>query len=124
MGLSQNQSRDAFHIADLLHRLGHEIVAIHPRAEEVNGAVGYQRLGDVPGETPIEVVDCFVNSQRVGAVVDDAIAERDRLGVRVIWMQLGVIDEAAAQRAHEAGLEVVMDACPAIEVRRLGICVP
>ena len=93
-----------------------EIVAIHPRAEEVNGAVGYRRLADVPGETPIDVVDCFVNSQRVGAVVDDAIAERDALMSGRSGCSWESLIEPAAQRAHAAGLEVVMDACPAIEV--------
>ncbi|NEE03892.1 CoA-binding protein, partial [Phytoactinopolyspora halotolerans] len=62
-----------------------------------------------------------VNSQRVGAVIDDAIAERERLGIRAVWLQLGVIDEAAAQRATDAGLDVVMDTCPAIEGPRLGL---
>ena len=67
----------------------------------------------MPG--PVQVVDCFVNSQRVGAIVDDAIAEKDRLGIEAVWLQLGVIDEAAAERARAAGLDVVMDTCPAME---------
>lgn len=120
-GLSTDRSRDAFGIAALLQRLGNEIVPIHPRAEEVHGAIGYRSLGEVPAESQIDVVDCFVNARRVGEVVDDAIAERDRLGITAVWMQLEVIDEAAAERATAAGLDVVMNRCPAIEVRRLGI---
>lgn len=121
VGLSTDQSRDAFGIAALLQRLGNTIIAIHPRAEQVHGAVGYQRLADVPDDTRVDVVDCFVNAGRVGAVVDDAIAERERLGLEAVWMQLDVVDRAAAERAIAAGLDVVMDRCPAIEIRRLGI---
>jgi hypothetical protein len=62
-----------------------------------------------------------VNSQRVGGVVDDAIAEKDRLGIKAVWLQLGVIDEDAARRARAAGLEVVMDTCPAMEAPALGL---
>ncbi|MFL6100983.1 MAG: CoA-binding protein [Actinomycetales bacterium] len=120
-GLSRDRSRDAYSIAALLQRLGMQVVPIHPRAEEVHGARGYARLADLPDGARVDVVDCFVNSSRVGGVVDDAIAERERLGIGAIWMQLGVVDEDAADRARAAGLDVVMDACPAIEAPRLGI---
>lgn len=120
-GLSQDRSRDAYSIAALLQRLGMQIVPIHPRAEAVHGERGYARLADLPDGARVDVVDCFVNSSRVGGVVDDAIAERERLGIGAIWMQLGVVDEAAADRARAAGLAVVMDACPAIEAPRLGL---
>ena len=126
VGLSNNTARTAYRIARFLRsRLDMTIVPVHPRAESVDGARGFARLADVPspGEEgspgPIEVVDCFVNSSRVGAVVDDAIAEADRLGIRALWLQLGVIDKAAATRARKAGLDVVMDTCPAIEAPRL-----
>lgn len=89
------------------------IVPINPRGEDALGERGYRQLTDVPGS--VQVVDCFVNSQRVGAVVDEAIAEKDRLGIEAVWLQLGVIDEAAAERARAAGLDVVMDTCPAME---------
>lgn len=89
------------------------IVPINPRGEDALGERGYRQLTDVPGS--VQVVDCFVNSQRVGAVVDQAIAEKDRLGIEAVWLQLGVIDEAAAERARAAGLDVVMDTCPAME---------
>jgi predicted CoA-binding protein len=95
------------------------IVPIHPRAQEVHGEQGYASLAEVPDGTRIDVVDCFVNSSHVGDVVDEAIAQKDRLGVAAVWMQLGVLDEAAAQRATDAGLAVVMDTCPKIEFPRI-----
>lgn len=118
VGLSNNPDRAAYPVAAFIRdTLGMPIVAVHPRAEETLGVPGFRRLADVP--EPIAVVDCFVNSRRVGGVVDDAIAEKDRLGIRAIWMQMGVIDEEAAARAKAAGIGVVMDTCPVIEARRL-----
>ncbi|MEO7235025.1 MAG: CoA-binding protein [Lapillicoccus sp.] len=120
VGLSTNRSRAAYGIAQFLEaELGMRVVPVHPSAETVLGASGYARLADVPDDQPVDVVDCFVNSRKVGAVVDEAIAEKDRLGVAAVWMQLGVVDEAAAERARRAGLAVVMDACPRIEHPRL-----
>ena len=72
-------------------------------------------LGDIPDGTVVEVVDFFVRSQLVGAVVDEAIAQRERLGIRTLWLQLGVIDHPAAARAEAAGLQVIMDTCPKME---------
>lgn len=77
------------------------------------GNAGYKRLSEIPGH--INVVDCFVNSQKVGDIVDQAIA----IGADAVWLQLGVIDEAAAKRAKTAGLDVVMDTCPMIEYPNL-----
>src|SRR5690606_12780863 len=101
-------------------RLGMQIVPIHPRGEDTLGATGYRSLADAPA--PVDVVDCFVNSTRAGDVVDEAIAQRERLGISAVWLQLGVIDEAAAERAKAAGLDGVMDTCPALEAPRLGVC--
>lgn len=109
VGLSTSTTRAAYGVAAYLQRLGHTIVPVHPSAPTVHGEVGYRRLEDVPG--PVDVVDVFVNSWRAGAVVDEAIA----VGARAVWLQLGVVDEAAARRAKAAGLDVVMDACPTIE---------
>lgn len=122
VGLSNNQFRAAHGVARFLQqRLGMTIVPIHPKAETVHGATGYPSLTDLPDGTRVDVVDCFVNSSRVGSVVDNAIAESGRLGVKAIWMQLGVIDTAAAERARAAGMDLVMDICPAIEAPKLGL---
>jgi predicted CoA-binding protein len=115
VGLSQNRARVAYRIAAYVQELGMEVVPVHPRAEAVHGAQGYPTLADVPGR--IDVVDVFVRSELAGAVVDQAI----EAGAKAVWLQLGVIDEAAAARAAAAGLDVVMDTCPAIEAPRLGI---
>ncbi len=112
VGLSTNRARAAHGVASFLQELGMTIVPVHPAAETVHGERGYPRLADVPGS--VDVVDVFVNSRRAGAVVDDAIA----VGARAVWLQLGVVDETAAERAVAAGLDVVMDTCPAIEARR------
>ncbi|WP_026877332.1 CoA-binding protein [Jiangella gansuensis] len=120
VGLSGNRARPAYGVSQYVRDgLGMTIVPVNLRGEDALGVTGYRRLADVPA--PVAVVDCFVNSQRVGEVVDDAIAEKDRLGITAVWLQLGVIDEAAAARAAAAGLEVVMDTCPAIEGPRLGV---
>jgi len=111
VGLGGNPQRDAYRIARLLQSRGKRIVPIYPRAEVVHGEQGYATIAEAAAAVgPPDVVDLFVRSSRVGALVDDAIAA----GARAVWMQLGVIDEAAAQRALDAGLEVVMDNCPAI----------
>jgi predicted CoA-binding protein len=120
IGLSANTGRTAYRIGRYLRdRLGMRVVPVNLRGEDWEGEKGHYRLGDLTA--PVNVVDCFVNSQRVGAVVDDVIAEKDRLGITAVWLQLGVIDEAAAKRARINGLDVVMDTCPAIEAPRLGI---
>jgi hypothetical protein len=115
VGLSANPGRVAYGIASYLQRLGMTIVPVHPKADTVHGEQGYPTLADVPGS--VDVVDVFVRSELAGTVVDDAVAA----GAKAVWLQLGVIDEAAAARAKAAGLEVVMDTCPAIEAPRLGL---
>lgn len=118
VGLSTNRARAAYGVAAYLQDLGHRIVPVHPRAETVHGAPAVRRVADVADVAgPVDVVDVFVNSALAGAVVDDAIAA----GAGAVWLQLGVVDEAAAARAEAAGLAVVMDTCPAIEGRRLGL---
>ncbi len=111
VGLGDNPQRDAYRIARLLQSRGKRIVPIYPRAEAVHGEQGYATIAEAAAAVGApDVVDFFVRSSRVGALVDEAI----EAGARAVWMQLGVIDEAAAQRAVDAGLQVVMDNCPAI----------
>jgi uncharacterized protein len=120
VGLGDNPGRTAYHVSLWLQReLGMHLVPVHPSAATVHGSTGYASLADIPDGTVVKVVDCFVNSAHVGAVVDEAIAERERLGIEALWLQLGVIDEDAADRAEAAGLAVVMDTCPKIEWPRL-----
>ncbi len=112
VGLGNNPERAAFGVAKLLQEKGHRIIPVYPRAEMVHGEIGYKTLAQIP--EPIDVVDCFVNSARVGEVVDQAIA----IGAKAVWLQLDVIDEQAVKRAQDAGLLTVMDRCPAIEYRK------
>lgn len=116
VGLSNNPRRAAVGVSLFLQQhLGQEIIPVSLKGDDVHGATGYKTLAEIPDR--IDVVDCFVNSTRVGDVVDQAIA----VGARAVWLQLGVIDEAAAQRAADAGLDVVMDTCPKIEAAALGL---
>ena len=112
VGASPDPGRASHGVMGVLQRHGYTVVPVNPRAREVRGLTAYPDLASVPG--PIEVVDIFRRSEAAGAHVDEAIAR----GAKAVWLQLGVIDEAAAQRAREAGLDVVMDRCPAIELSR------
>jgi predicted CoA-binding protein len=116
VGLSANPDRVAYGIASYLQGLGMQIVPVHPRGDTVHGEPGYRTLTELAAsDAPIDVVDVFVRSELAGEVVDQAIA----VGAKAVWLQLGVIDEAAAARARSAGLDVVMDTCPAIEFPEL-----
>ncbi|MFE4690362.1 CoA-binding protein [Streptomyces sp. NPDC056749] len=113
VGLSTNRSRAAYGVAEVLKRFGKRVVPVHPKAETVHGEQGYASLADIP--FPVDVVDVFVNSELAGAVADEAVAA----GAKAVWFQLGVIDEQAYERTRAAGLAMVMDRCPAIEIPRL-----
>jgi len=104
--------RTAYHIASLLQERGKRIVPIHPKAPTVLGEQGYQTLADVP--FAIDVVDVFRRSGAAGQFADEAVA----VGAKGVWLQLGVIDEAAFARTTAAGVPMVMDTCPAIEWAR------
>lgn len=116
VGLSTNTRRPAHGVSLMIRdRLGMQIIPVNLRGEDVHGETGYRKLADIPGD--VDVVDCFVNSQKVGDVVAQAI----EIGAKAVWLQLGVIDHQAAARARKAGLDVVMDTCPAIEAPRFGL---
>ncbi len=115
VGCSPDPWRDSHRIAALLQARGHRVIPVNPHADEILGERAYPSLEAI-GE-PVEVVDVFRRSAKAGEHVDEAIAA----GAAVVWMQLGVIDEDAAVRARTAGLHVVMDRCPAIEIARLGL---
>ena len=105
VGLSANPIRPSYGVARYMQQHGYRILPVNPNETEVLGEKAYASLRDVPG--PLELVDIFRRSEDAGAVVDEAIA----LGARAVWLQEGVLDEAAAQRALDAGLLVVMDRC-------------
>jgi len=112
VGLSSNQFRPSHFAAIYLISEGYDVIPVNPREKEILGRKCYPDLKSIPG--PVEVVDIFRESAAVPAIVEEAIA----VGAKVIWMQLGVINDAAAKRAREAGLEVVMDRCMKIEHAR------
>ena len=114
VGLSGDTSRTAYSIASLLQQRGKRIVPIHPDAPTVLGEQGYAALAEVP--FAVDVVDVFRRSEAAGEFADQAV----EIGAKGVWLQLGVIDEAALERTRAAGLAMVMDTCPAIEWRRRG----
>jgi predicted CoA-binding protein len=113
VGCSPSPYRDSHRIAGLLLRNGHRVIPVNPDAGEVLGERCYPTLDAVPVQ--VDVVDVFRRSDAAGRHVDEAIA----IGANAVWLQLGVIDRDAAERARSAGLHVVMDRCPAIELPRL-----
>jgi predicted CoA-binding protein len=117
VGASDNPGRASFGVMKFLQDRGYRVIPVNPRitGEHVHGEFVWRELAQI-GE-PIDIVDIFRNSEDAGAAVDEAIA----VGAKAVWMQLGVINEAAAARAEAAGLKVVMDHCPKIEFARLGL---
>ncbi len=116
VGASSRPDRPSHHVLQMLLNAGWDVTPVNP------GLAGQTLLGrtvvaSLEEAAPLEMVDIFRAPDQAGAVVDEAI----RLGAKTVWLQLGVIDEAAAARARAAGLRVVMDRCPAIEAPRLGL---
>jgi predicted CoA-binding protein len=118
VGCSPSPYRDSHRIAGLLRDRGNRIVPVNPNAAgaEILGERCVATVTEL-GAGAVDVVDIFRRSDAAGAHVDEAIA----VGARAVWMQLGVVDEDAAARARAAGLDVIMDRCPAIEARRLAV---
>lgn len=105
VGLSANPARASNGVAGYMRRQGYTVIPVNPNEAEVFGEKSYATLADVP--VPVDLVDVFRRSDAAGAAVDEAI----RIGAKAVWLQEGVIDGAAAERARDAGLLVVMDRC-------------
>ena len=113
VGLSDDWSRPSNFAAKYLLDHGFEVIPVNPKYDEILGQKCYADLRDIP--TRVDVVDLFQRAERVPPFVDQAI----EIGARVVWLQLGIVHEEAAQKARDAGLEVVMDRCMKIEYARL-----
>jgi predicted CoA-binding protein len=114
VGLSGKPERASYRVAAKLQSVGKTVIPVNPVEDEILGEKSYPDLASIPIE--VDVVDIFRRSELAGAHVDEAI----EIGAKAVWMQLDVVDEAAAERAEAAGIDVVMDRCPAIELRRRG----
>ncbi|MEI7187841.1 CoA-binding protein [Dickeya dianthicola] len=117
VGASENPSRPSHGVMAYLLGQGYRVIPVSPRlaGQTLLGQTAYASLGDIP--EPVDMVDVFRQPDAVFEVAQEAIA----IGARVLWLQIGVINEAAAVLAHDAGLTVVMDRCPKIEIPRLGL---
>jgi len=117
IGASDRPDRASYRVMWFLQQHGYRVIPVNPQitGEHVHGEYVWRELSQI-GE-PIDMVDIFRRSEAAGDAVDQAIAA----GAKAVWMQLGVVNEAAAARAEAAGLKVVMDRCPAIEIPRLGL---
>ncbi len=113
VGLSAKRHRPSHSVAKYMIEHGYRVIPVNPSYQEVLGQKCYPSLRDIPEK--IEIVDCFRRSEEIMPIAEDAIA----IGAKVLWMQIGVINEAAAEKARKAGLEVVMDRCIEIEYARL-----
>ena len=117
VGASDRPDRPSNYVMKFLQDQGYRVLPVNPQitGEHVHGEYVWRELAQI-GE-PIDIVDIFRRPAAAGEAVDDAIA----VGAKAVWMQIGVINEEAAERAEAAGLKVVMDRCPKIEIPRLGI---
>lgn len=112
VGLSSNPSRPSYGVTEYMQSSGYQIIPVNPNETDVLGEPSYASLAEVPQK--IEIVNVFRRAEEVPPVVDAAISAR----AKVIWMQLGIANEAAAEKARAAGIIVVMDACILVEHKR------
>jgi predicted CoA-binding protein len=119
VGASPNWVRPSYFAMKYLQEKGYRVIPVNPGAagQSVLGERVYASLGDIPD--PFDMVDIFRNSEAAGPIADEAVALAKKRGIKVVWMQLGVRNDAAAKRAEVAGLTVIMDRCPKIEFGRL-----
>ncbi len=119
VGVSPYWNRPSYFAMKYLQAKGYRVIPVNPRAagDELLGETCYASLAEVPGK--IDMVDIFRGAEAAGGIVDEAIALQDDKGIRVVWMQLGIRNDAAAARGEAAGLTVIMDRCPKIEYGRL-----
>ncbi len=119
VGASPKWNRPSYFAMKYLQEKGYRVIPVNPgqAGKEILGETVYAALSEIPGQ--FEMVDIFRNSEAAGPITDEAIAIANEKGIEVIWMQLGVINQAAAEKARAAGLKVVMDRCPKIEFGRL-----
>jgi hypothetical protein len=115
VGLSSNPEKESYGVVWYLKEQGYRIIPVNPTATEILGEKAYPSLSAIPGK--VDVVQVFRKPEDVPPVVEEAI----KIGAKVVWMQEGIINEEAAQKAREAGLQVVMDACMRATHRRLNI---
>lgn len=115
VGLSSSDEKESYWIVAYLKEQGYKIFPVNPKADEILGAKVYKSLSDIPDK--VDVVQVFRKSEDVPPVVDEAI----KIGAKVVWMQEGIVNYEAAQKAKDAGLQVVMDACMRATHRRLNI---
>ncbi len=113
VGLSSRPNRPSFGVTEYMQSAGYKIIPVNPNESEVLGEKCYARLEDIPASTKVEIVDIFRRSNHVPPVVDGAIA----IGAKVVWMQQGIENHAAAEKARTAGLTAIEDACILVEHR-------
>jgi len=123
VGLSKDPQKNSYRVAEYLKKNGFQVVPVNPFAEEILGEKCYKSLLDMPKEIQraIEVVDIFRPAEDVPPIVEQAVELKKRFGeLRAVWMQLGIVNEAAAEKAKATGLQVVMNACMMMQHKRLG----
>jgi predicted CoA-binding protein len=121
VGASEKPSRDSYHVMSFLQEKGYRVIPVNPglAGKKIHGEMVYGTLAEIPQKDTgaIDMVDVFRNSEAAFDVTEQAIA----IGAKTVWMQLGVVNEDAASKGRAAGLNVVMNRCPAIEMPRLGL---